>query len=252
MTGWSEFNKETEGDTGMKVEIIEPKYFMINCKYIVPGLSYESYLLDIINSSRFFRSKCSIMESYISIEDQSHGEDDAYTSTYQMDFKLLVDEEVMRELNKNMPEVDYSQMSKGLIFTKTKANPSVIPNINILEDIMKCKHEETDKGKYPSKTVKNLVKNLHKKKNLFLYYPYEYTCEALINIVPFENMLTKVFSSILAYRDNMDLGKDTFVCIKVNEEFLIFEWEDSRICFRDNVNEMLCSNYRNIKLYSLY
>ena len=90
-------NYMSKGETSVKMEIIEPKFFMLKCKYIIPDLSYETYLFDIINFSPFFRSKCSYMEQYIPIEKQSNGEDDAYTSSYQMDFKLLVDEDVMRE-----------------------------------------------------------------------------------------------------------------------------------------------------------
>ena len=39
----------SKGETCVKMEIIEPKYFMLKCKYIIPELSYETYLFDIIN-----------------------------------------------------------------------------------------------------------------------------------------------------------------------------------------------------------
>lgn len=242
----------SKGETCVKMEIIEPKYFMLKCKYIIPELSYETYLFDIINFSPFFRSKCSFMEQYIPVEKQSNGEDDAYTSSYQMDFKLLVDEDVMRERNRNKPEVDYSQMSKGFIFTKTKENVEKIPQKNILEDIMRCDYDDLISGKYPSKTIKNLTNNLHKKKNLFLYYPYEFVSDRRLPVEVFENMLTQIFKVILRYRDHMNTEKDTFICMKVNQLFLIFEWADGTIQYRDSVNEILCSNYRDMKLYSVY
>ncbi len=185
----------------MVFNIIEPKYFMLNCKYIVPNLTYESYLIEVINGSTFFRSKCSFMEHYQLVEEQSNGEDDAYTSTYQLDFKLIVDEDVMRERNKNKPEVDYSHMSKGFIFTKTKEKVSEIPENNILIDIMNCRYEEIENGDFQNNTIKSLVKNLGKKKNIFMYYPYEFTCNSMLIVESFENMLTAIFKVLLDYRD---------------------------------------------------
>lgn len=238
----------------MVLNIIEPKYFMLNCKYIVPKLTYESYLIEVINGSTFFRSKCSFMELYQLVEKQSNGEDDAYTSTYQLDFKLIVDEDVMRARNKNKPEVDYSHMSQGFILTKSKEETSEVPKNNILMDIMNCRHEEIENGNFKKNTIKNLVKNLGKKKNIFMYYPYEFTCNCnpRLKVESFENMLTSIFKVLLDYRDKNCTEKDTFVCIKADNWFLIFEWVNKKFLFRDKINELLCGNYRDAKTYSVY
>ena len=99
---------------------IMPKFLLLNGKNAFPNVTYENFLIDIINGSSFFKSKCSIMEHYVLNAEQSHGEDDAYTSDYQLDFKLLVSDDVMRVRNHNMPEIDYSMMDEGFVFTKTK------------------------------------------------------------------------------------------------------------------------------------
>ncbi len=236
----------------MVFNIIEPKYFMLNCKYIVPKLTYESYLIEILNGSKFFRAKCSFMEQYRLVEEQSNGEDDAFTSSYQLDFKLLVDEAVMRERNKNKPDVDYSHMSEGFIFTRTKDKVSEVPENNILLDIMNCRNEEIQNGIFKNNSIKSLVKNIGKNKNLFLYYPYEFNCKLMPRVVLFENMLTAIFKTLLDYRDKICAEKDTFVCIKVNTLFLVFEWVDKKFLFRDTIDEMLCANYLDAKLYSVY
>lgn len=62
----------------MKIE--QPKYLMLNGKNAFPNVTYENFLIDILNSSQFFRSKCSFMEHYILVDEQSNGENDAYTS----------------------------------------------------------------------------------------------------------------------------------------------------------------------------
>ena len=236
----------------MGFQIIEPKYFMLNCKYIVPEMTYESYLIDVINVSSFFRSKCSFMEHYQLVKEQSNGEADAYTSTYQLDFKLLVDEAVMRERNKNKPEVDYSHMAQGFILTKTKEKTVQIPQNNILNDIMQCKYSDIENGNYPNNTIKNLVKNLGKQKNIFMYYPYEFVGDDLVSLRAFENLLTQIFRELLKYREQTAPDKETFICIKVNKFFLMFEWIKESFVYRDKVNELMCANYRDAKTYSVY
>lgn len=236
----------------LSFKVIEPKYLMLEGKNAFPKLTYENFLIDVINFSSFFTSKRSNMEPYKLVDKQSNGENDVYSSTYQFDFKLLVDEDVMRERNKNMPEVDYSQMSMGFIFTKTKREASYIPSNDILSDIEDCKIEDLRNECYKNNTIKSLIKNLKKCKNIFMYYPYEYVGVTNRMMQDFENILTRIFKNVLIYRDELGLQKDTFVCFKINEYFVILEWVDEHLVLRDRVDELLCANYRNIKLYSVY
>lgn len=234
------------------LQIIEPKYFMLNCKFIGTGLSYEDYLLEILNWSGFFRNKSQNRSEYKAPKSQDKGEADAYSSEYQIDFKLLVDEEVMCALSKNRPTVNKEHIKKGIIIVNDNPNPSPIPSKNILADIMSITLDEITNNSFSSATAEHFVKNLEKEKNLFLYYPYEYVSDTAYPVKAFANMLTKVFSIPLSYRKQKYPDKDTFVCIKVNEYFLIFEWSDNGFVYRDSVNELLCPAYRDYKLYSFF
>ena len=236
----------------MSVKIIEPKFLMLNGKNAFPGVSYEDFLIDILNASRFFREKCPLTEHYKLITEQSNGENDAYCSTYQLDFKLLVDTNIMRERYKNMPEVDYTQMSKGFIFSKTKESVSDIPTNRILNDILECKVEDLRENRYINDTIKKLIKNLKKPKNLFIYYAYEYMGVSKAMMYNFEDSMTQIFENILIYRDELELEKDTYLCFKINEYFVILEWVDRRLIIRDIIDEMLCTNYRDAKRYAIY
>lgn len=64
--------------------------------------------------------------------------------------------------------------------------------------------------------------------------------------------LTGIFKEVLKYRDEQCGNVDTFICIKVNQFFLIFEWSNQQFVFRDKVNDISCTNYRDIKTYSVY
>ena len=69
----------------------------------------------------------------------------------------------MRVKNRNMPEVDYSHMSQGFIFSKTQEVEEEIPDENILLDIAKVKIEDLKKEVYANSTIKSVVKNIKKR-----------------------------------------------------------------------------------------
>lgn len=234
------------------MQIIEPKYFMLNCKYIGVGLSYEDYLLEILNWSGYFRSKSEDKSEYVAPKTEDHGEADAYSTDYQIDFKLLIDEEMMRGLNKNKPTVNKEFIDKGIIMVQDNPTPTPIPKKNILVDIMRISPEEIASDAYTSETAKHFIKNMEKNKNLFLYYPYEHTCQTPYSVKAFAYLFTQIFKVPLCYRAQKCPDKDTFICVKVNENFLIFEWTDQEFVFVDKVNELLCSAYRDYKLFSFF
>lgn len=234
------------------MQIIEPKYFMLNCKYIGVGLSYEDYLLEILNWSRYFRSKSEDKSEYVAPKAEDHGEADAYSTGYQIDFKLLIDEEMMRGLNKNKPTVNKKFIDKGIIMVQDNPAPTPIPKKNILVDIMRISPEEIASDAYTSETAKHFMKNMEKNKNLFLYYPYEHTCQTPYSVKAFACLFTQIFRIPLCHRAQKYPNRDTFLCVKVNENFLIFEWKDQEFVYVDKVNELLCSAYRDYKLFSFF
>ena len=57
---------------------------------------------------------------------------------------------------------------------------------------------------------------------------------------------------MLIYRDELKLGKDTFLCLKINDYFEIYEWRTPKFVMVDKVSEYLSGNYRDLKTYSVY
>jgi len=214
-------------------------------------MTYEDYLIEVINWSAYFRNKNHFSEQYTLSNKQSHGENDVVSSQYCMDFKLLVDEDTMNIMNKNKPEVDYSRMSQGFVFVKTKQDPIPVPSNNILLDLAAVKTEEIQSGTV-NDTIKNLLRNLKKDKNLFFYYPYEFSSENDFSPTAFEQLLNASLSTLMYYRTNEQPDRDSYICIKANKWFLIYEWVDNSFIYRDRVHEMLCGNYMDVKLYSVY
>lgn len=236
----------------MEIRVVEPKYFMMKCEFISPALSYEHYLIEIVNGSRFFGDKCPFPEKYRLQENQSQGEDDVVSSAYSLDFKLLVDQDTMNLLSKNRPEVDYSHKKQGYILIKTKQPSSPAVCKNMLLELSGIEKEEFYSGDGLNDSMKSLRKNLGKDKNLFIYYPYEFVSENEIVGDVFADMLTAIMKTILEYRTSVQGARDTYVCFKANSYFLIFEWDGSRLVYRDRVHEVFCGNYRDAKSFSFY
>ena len=63
---------------------------------------------------------------------------------------------------------------------------------------------------------------------------------------------TSVFKNLLIYRDELKLGKDTFLCLKINDYFEIYEWRKQEFVRVDKVSEYSSANYRDLKTYSVY
>lgn len=145
-----------------EISILDPKYFTLNCKFISPNITYKDYLIEVINWSTFFRSKCHQFEEYQLRDEQSHGENDVISSQYSMDFKLFVDQETMNGMSKNKPEVDY-----------TKENPVPVPKNNILLELISVKLQYIQNGTV-NNTVKNFIKTLRKKKICLFIIPMNF------------------------------------------------------------------------------
>lgn len=101
-------------------------------------------------------------------------------------------------------------------------------------------------------TIKSLVKNIKKPKNIFMYYPYEYEEVTVSMMSAFESATTNIFKNLLTYRDELGLQKDSFVCFKINRYFVILEWAGESLVVKDMVDDLLCANYRDLKTYSVY
>lgn len=64
--------------------------------------------------------------------------------------------------------------------------------------------------------------------------------------------ILNAFKNLLTYRDGLMFGKDTFLCLKINDYFEIYEWKKQKFIRVDKVSEYLSANYRDLKTYSVY
>ena len=85
-----------------------------------------------------------------------------------------------------------------------------------------------------------------------MYYPYEFVYDNKMEYKLFVSEVLNAFNTLLTYREELEFGKDTFLCIKVNDYFEIYEWVNKNFVYRDKVSEYLSANYLDLKRYSVY
>lgn len=228
----------------MKVELNDFKYYLINCKKIFSDYSYEVILLDIINHSKYFLKK-SNWQHYDEPDSESHSEDDANTEQYKLDFKLLVSQKMVHIKSKNAPDVDYSHLDNGYITVQTH-NIEPYVDDNILFKLLNFDVNSDDED------LKSILKNLNKKKNLFWFFPFEFSSENTLTKEKLTNFLNYFLKSFLEYRLNSRPNYDTYVCVKYGQVFVIYKQDGTNLIEIDEVNELICSAYRKIDKLSLY
>lgn len=75
-----------------------------------------------------------------------------------------------------MLKLTYMRSGRKKPFPKVTLEEEIADE-TILLDIAKVKIEDLRNEIYANDTIKSVVKNIKKPKNLFMYYPYEYVLE---------------------------------------------------------------------------
>lgn len=213
--------------------------------------NYELYLIELINNSDVFMQK-SNGELFKWQANQAHGESDAFTETYSVDFKLLATKTSLHSISvTSMRIVKMSDGCKvyrigrypqGKTFTYVRTVPALrdlsMKDLQTIEEYQKNKIEED---------VSIILKTLRTKKNLLLFYPYvlsfseprsfEQGCESITNA------FNEDLNNICAYRRKKAEHYDTFLTTIFEDRFLIFEEENGSWVIKETIEMSLSETY---------
>lgn len=138
------------------------KCTVLNGKALKPGLTYESFLLEVINASLFFYSKRGL-RPFKRPDKEDYGEADAISPDYSIDFKLLVNQDEMNSRSKNRPRVDYSYLDKGFVLVNDNRDAKPIRYDNILIELLNLDSDAYSNQLY-SRSIAALRKNARKRR----------------------------------------------------------------------------------------
>ena len=241
---------------GISMITFLPTMMISKCEINGQQIDYENYLTELVNLSTYFMG-LTYGEKYTKIIEHDNGQADVRTSNYELDFKLLVNQDFVNNKLKSLPNVDYSHIKDGYVcmmdksnagnsLTPAKANSVFVLFFNRLLSITKEQIEKFEADK--NSDLYSIIKMMKKEKNLLFFLPFEIECFTDIEVV---NTVARI-KNIFTIRDS--INKDTFIAVLRKEkgtldEFYILKYEDSNFRIVDKVPKLFIFSFN--ELYKL-
>lgn len=241
----------------VKIEYKPLPFGLIKDNYISKDFSaYENSLLEIINFSSYFKKLTHHSKFYL-IDNQSNGECDAKAewetedeekkAEYQIDFKLLISESIMRERIKIAPRADYKFLEQNIILVDKKNDKEQQYDDELLAALFNISDSDLAfigrKEKSKNNLINDFLKNIGKDKNLLYFFPYEVTNE---NPLAFLICLDKCLSKCIEYRNKI-IQKDFFIVYYQNRKLHLCKYIDGHIKLIESIDEIWLESFRRLK-----
>lgn len=190
--------------------------------------NYELYLLELINTSKWFSLK--YPGGFQKPVSEAHGECDAINKNYQLDFKLLASKTALQAKSILSPQI-YTE--NGVVCFCTSKVDGNIRSTRIsaafrslsLSDLIELRNSDIKKYGIEN-DVCTALRIFETKKNLLLFFPYKFTFEKLhlydVAVKSITEALNHDFGSAFLFRNQYANGYDTFLTCIYKEVFLIY------------------------------
>lgn len=247
---------------------------MIIKNYVIgdENCNYEKYLLEIVNASQVFRLLSGGKE-YTAPDNEAHGENDANSEGYSLDFKLVESSSYLEAYRQYSAGIEVRVPGVKMICESRKKGSVMVTKLHCaLRDIKTFAEIENivnSESKYipmDARTTDNIneqilvdmktfFKVLHKNKNLLLFIPEEFSFDGegyelseAIEII--KDALSVDYLLSLEYRKTKIVEKDTFVMCVFDKQFLLYEYEGGGLVIKEVIQQMKSQTYT--KLYCDY
>ncbi len=203
--------------------------------------NYELYLLELINTSKWFSLK--YPGGFQRPVSESNGECDAINENYQLDFKLLASKTALQAKSILSPQI-YTK-NGVTCFCTSKIDGSIQATRIFaafrslaLDDLIELRNSDTKKYGIEN-DVCTALRKFETKKNLLLFFPYKFTFgkphqydEAVKSIT---EALNHDFRSAFLFRNQYASEYDTFLTCIYGKSFLIYSVCDGALQLCDSV-----------------
>lgn len=245
-------------DQTMMEKILPANMIISNFVKGEPDSNYEKYLLEMLNISNHFKKKSTF--NFFSPKSEAHGECDAISDDYQIDFKLLASKKSLQAQSLFSHQV--ARFADGVIaFGECQQKNGNIKaarifaafrgkSVSELEDIFYNHSHRT----FIDMEIYQVLKILKKPKNLLLFFPYEFSFQINYNeenaYKSISEGLQNDFKNAFIFRDNAVPGFDTYLTCIYNESFLLFQVRQGELSFCEAVNTKMIPTYQKLKSYN--
>ena len=252
----------------LKYSYLSPALYIPGYVHNEPLCNYEKYLRELINNSEYFL-KLSKGIKYEKPESESHGEADAVSAYYSVDFKLVEATtmiEAQRQfsysisnLENGVTAIGSSKRTGKTVGTVLHGALRALVSFDEIDEIIDSPNNYIklkDRTEQQIELICNgdlnrYFKILSTKKNILLYLPYEFFVELEIEdddiIKCIEEVLFEDFGLSFEYRKKKLCDKDTFLCCIYNNSLIIFKYENNNLIFVDRINLNKSSTYTYLK-----
>ena len=232
-------------DQTMKAALLPATLIIKNFVSGEKHCNYEEYLLEFINKSPFFLEKSKGV-SYVAPESESKGECDCNSTDYCIDFKLIASKTALQ--GRSIYSSGISTLNDGgIIMTGApKVEKGSIQTTRIhaalrgysVGDLLKLE-ASTSKKQGLENDIWELLGTLRTKKNLLLYFPYEFSFatnyEFLQGVEQIRQALQNDFHNALVYRKMHSDEHDTFFCFIYDGSVVFLEVRNAEFCVVDSL-----------------
>ena len=222
--------------------------------------NYEFYMVELLNHSKEMRKLHP--QEFVWQGDQAHAECDAYSGDYGIDFKLIASQSRMKATSNFSSQ--YTLLPNGVTLThESKASfldrekEMTVTRMHAalrqtsLEDLERIR-SNTDLLPY-EKDIQVFLKKLETKKNLLLFYPYEYSFTDNQHPKNEIEVLTKAlqndFVSAFRYRSKVLPDFETYLTTVYYNDFVLFKIVDNQLDLMDIVSGNDCPTFKHLRSY---
>lgn len=226
---------------GIKNRIIDIAYLKRKRSGPDQDFNYEQILIDLLNRSKMVEEKGGFFHHN---DIQNNKECDASNGIYDIDFKLLVNENTMK--TKDKMEISTSELSKGVTAYHEGEGSEPIYVISYLQFLSKMKNVNKDDKFYS--LINNLIKLINIDKNILLFIPEDIyiheNCSDQKTINTIFNSIIDVFINIKKYKYTK---KDLYVCFISGDKMVFVNYVDEKPKVYDIVPLKESKSYLYIK-----
>ena len=225
-----------------------------------PLCNYEFYMVELLNLSKEMRKLHP--KEFVWQGDQAHSECDAYSGDYGIDFKLIASQSRMKassnfsnQYTLIMHGVTIGQENKASALNREKEITATVMHVALsqtsLDDLEKIRYN-TGLSQIEN-DIQVFLKKLETKKNLLLFYPYEFSYQGNIHPEGEIELLTSAlqddFVNAFRYRSKVLPNYDTFLTTVYYNNFILFRIIDNQLELMDVVSGNDCPTFKHLRSY---
>ena len=225
-----------------------------------PLCNYEFYMVELLNLSKEMRKLHP--KEFVWQGDQAHSECDAYSGDYGIDFKLIASQSRMKASSNFSNQ--YTLIKHGVTIVRENKASALNREKEITATVMHVALRQTslddlEKIRYNTglsqieNDIQVFLKKLETKKNLLLFYPYEFSYQGNIHPEGEIELLTSAlqddFVNAFRYRSKVLPNYDTFLTSVYYNNFILFRIIDNQLELMDVVSGNDCPTFKHLRSY---